>query len=442
MNRLMAGVLLLWMISGACYAEANDVLQDKAMQIHGMLHKEELNLEVTEDKRSALLRLAIVAQEGRNVDETMRISGEMLAGETDAGVLAEIYFNRGYVCAVNGRYVEAYNELNSALAAVPSHAAARRLRSRVLFQLYLLPDSPYRNTETYLLHLEDYNIALQSGMDDPMAYYGRGFVCGMLAQTDESYRAKAHADMEKFLQLTEKDPGSYRNMRAYCYEHLARSAEKEGRLRDAAALYEKAALAYDNKDSVILNHYCCIEMLQKLGDKKGVIRQLDAIIETADKPALLRGMYEWRGTEYYGLGRYGKALQDFQSEKKISPDRPDAYNNCAMALMAMKRYEEALAEADKAIELSGGRAGMRSAGLDTRADILLHMGKAAEALACHLQIDENEITGVELYTRARIYEALGEDARAAEALKHSLRLGSEKDEEAVKLLGKIAARQQ
>ena len=85
---------------------------------------------------------------------------------------------------------------------------------------------------------------------------------------------------------------------------------------------------------------------------------------------------------------------------------------------------------------------MRNAGLDTKADILLHMGKAAEALECHLQIDEDNISGVELYNRGRIYEALGEYDKAEQALKLSLQAGSEKDEEAMKLLGKIAARRQ
>ena len=64
-----------------------------------------------------------------------------------------------------------------------------------------------------------------------------------------------------------------------------------------------------------------------------------------------------RGVARYLSGQTDGALEDFRKAVELKPDYPEAYLSMASALSASRRPAEALAAADKAVELAKGRSG-------------------------------------------------------------------------------------
>lgn len=59
-----------------------------------------------------------------------------------------------------------------------------------------------------------------------------------------------------------------------------------------------------------------------------------------------------RGTIYDKMGRYEEALADYNRAIELDPSLMSAYSNRALTLSALQRYEEALADYDKALALN------------------------------------------------------------------------------------------
>jgi len=107
-----------------------------------------------------------------------------------------------------------------------------------------------------------------------------------------------------------------------------------------------------------------------------------------------------RGVLYDLVGRYQEAFDDFNHSIRINPDIGDGYLNRGVALIRMKRLDDALADVQKGISLGVSQPEI---GYYDRAVIYEQMGRIREAY----------------YDYKRSQEALpGGYAPAEEALKH------------------------
>ena len=73
--------------------------------------------------------------------------------------------------------------------------------------------------------------------------------------------------------------------------------------------------------------------------------------------------------------KYEEALEYYYEAEQLSPKPEqafDIYNDMAVALESLQRFEEAIKYADKAVELSGGKSPLI---LTNRANILIKLGK-------------------------------------------------------------------
>jgi tetratricopeptide (TPR) repeat protein len=58
-----------------------------------------------------------------------------------------------------------------------------------------------------------------------------------------------------------------------------------------------------------------------------------------------------RGSAWFNLGKYGRALHDFDRKVALEPDRASNYYDKGNSLFMSAQYRQALADYSKAIEL-------------------------------------------------------------------------------------------
>ena len=119
--------------------------------------------------------------------------------------------------------------------------------------------------------------------------------------------------------------------------------------------------------------------------------------------------FSHRGVTYWLMERYEEALADFDRALELEPDMAWAIAGRGETYRLMERYEEALADFDRALELKPDMAWA----IAGRGQVYGEMGRYEEALAdfdraLELEPDEDWY----LYNHALIYQALGQTDRA------------------------------
>lgn len=59
-----------------------------------------------------------------------------------------------------------------------------------------------------------------------------------------------------------------------------------------------------------------------------------------------------KGNEYFNKGEYAEALKQYEEAKRRNPKDAVLYNNSAICLIRMMKFNEALKEVNKALELN------------------------------------------------------------------------------------------
>ncbi|MGW4384368.1 tetratricopeptide repeat protein [Kitasatospora sp. NPDC004531] len=130
--------------------------------------------------------------------------------------------------------------------------------------------------------------------------------------------------------------------------------------------------------------------------------------QTLDRPGRALA-HRLRGIGHHGKGRYEQALADFDRAVELDPDRPEALHSRARSLIAAERYEQALADLDRAVELAPDFA----AAFATRGDTKRLAGRAQQALADldrAVELDPGRRWA--LGSRGRTYQDLGRHEEA------------------------------
>jgi tetratricopeptide (TPR) repeat protein len=118
-----------------------------------------------------------------------------------------------------------------------------------------------------------------------------------------------------------------------------------GYWKDGKTLYIRALRATQN-NCLAFNNLGLI--LFSEGDIQGAIRHYDQAINICDDVLI----YNNRGRAYMELGRYQRALEDFNRATDLQPDYADTYSNRGMAYAKLGMYQNAIADLNEAIRLS------------------------------------------------------------------------------------------
>ncbi len=100
-----------------------------------------------------------------------------------------------------------------------------------------------------------------------------------------------------------------------------------------------------------------------------------ALADTNLPPGRQASLYNDRGVAKWRLKRYDEALADFGKAIELDPDYSPAYNNRGNVHMELQRYEDAIRDFTSAIELAPAY----GAAYNNRANALLALGRIVEA---------------------------------------------------------------
>ncbi len=134
-----------------------------------------------------------------------------------------------------------------------------------------------------------------------------------------------------------------------------------------------------------------------------------------------KGLYTARALNYWRLQDNTKSLEDLDRALLLDSDYANAYNIRATVHTTAKNYEQALADVEKALELSEPGRREYLAYLDTRAHIYLNTGEYEKAKADYDAVLERGLDYPAPFLGAGLtYAALGENERAIELLQQGL----------------------
>ena len=139
-----------------------------------------------------------------------------------------------------------------------------------------------------------------------------------------------------------------------------------------------------------------------------------------------KALYISRAVNYWRLQDNTKALEGLERALMLDPDYANAYNIRATVHTTAKNYEQALADVEKALELT--ELGRRDyvAYLNTRAHIYLNSGEYEKAKADYDAVLERGLDHPAPFLGAGLtYAALGQTQRAIELLQQGVERAAE-----------------
>jgi tetratricopeptide (TPR) repeat protein len=276
-----------------------------------------------------------------------------------------------------GRKEEAINYCNKAIRINPDYATAYSNRALA-----------YDNLGQYQRAIEDYNEAIHRKPDFSLAYFNRGFLYNKLKQYEhaiEDYSKaislypdfayaynnrgavyfkldnyqRAIEDYDKAINLQPDFTAAYNNR---CSAYLKQGkeslacidAQKACAKGDCLSLEwakgkgfcrpENSEIAMDwiNKEQALWNG-------EKYADPTKAIEYLNNAIKLQQNNA---ASYSKRGTVYYNLGQYQRAIEDYSEAIRLKPDYSLAYyNRGCIYVKNPDQYEQAIKDFNKAIKL-------------------------------------------------------------------------------------------
>jgi len=245
--------------------------------------------------------------------------------------------------------------------------------------------------------------------DLPSEYVALGFLTmGVIDYYDEKF--------EETLQSLEKAedmlPESSRTISPrYFFLYRGNAFRRLQRYQDAVEEFDRAiALDPDNGDAIGVFLYKQRGLAYlNLGENEKAIADFDKSLGWEREQAVV---FYNRGSAYYGLDLFDAALADFDQALAFQPSQNWAHFVYAMrgaTYTHLARYEEALADANRAIELAQDA----SSGYFVRSVVYFKMGRLEMALADAnkaIELDPRYIGAY--YYRGQSYENLG-DLRSA-----------------------------
>jgi protein O-mannosyl-transferase len=126
---------------------------------------------------------------------------------------------------------------------------------------------------------------------------------------------------------------------------------KSGRWQQAEPMLNRALVAMPNDENV-LNAFGILQREYKhnFNQAAELFRRALAIHTIRDD--FRASLHNNLGGVYGDLEQFPSAIEQFQSAVAISPNDPEFHTNLALALAAVKRYDDAVAEADVALKIA------------------------------------------------------------------------------------------
>jgi tetratricopeptide (TPR) repeat protein len=222
---------------------------------------------------------------------------------------AEVHYDRGIALKDLNRFADALACFDKALALKPDYAEAYNSRGIVLAAVKRFDEA---------LSCFDKAIALKSD------YAGAHNNCGIVLQ-DLGRMDDALASFDKAIVL-EPDNAAAHNNRGAVLQDLKRFDDALAAFDKAMALKPDYAAAHFNRGIV----------LQEL-------KRLDGALASYDKAIALKpnsALYINRGIVLQDLRRFDDALASYDKATALKPDYAEAYNNKAICLLQMGRFEQ------------------------------------------------------------------------------------------------------
>ena len=280
-----------------------------------------------------------------------------LTGKAIADYTSAIKINPHYKEAYEGRAFayEAINEAEKAAADRQCAAETGELPTRRLIAelsgkieaaaafdpqtayLYRSRGSSLANLREFEPAIADYTVAVQIQPDDVEAYYERSQIYCRLNQIE-----KAIADLTRIIEINPDNTfirrqraGAFLNLKQYekAIRDFTRLIEIEpdndSAFNNRAAAY--AAIGEDGRAAADLERAAVIKAEKPL---KEIINYTALIEAGSDEAEVLSGHYAERGSVYYGIGEFAKAIADYTRAIELDPDYEDLY------FMRANAYEE------------------------------------------------------------------------------------------------------
>lgn len=394
-----------------------------------------LRPEMTEAERAAaaepLERLSRAVAEIRAPGSYEATSSDLDALESDDPETAWEWVNRGLALNSNGRSDEAIAAFDRAIALNPADANAWANRGIVRFW-----------ADDLVGAAEDFDKAGEINPAERIAMNGRGLIAlregrhldavvefsmSLRSQPDDAFVLRARSQAYFAMGEWDKSLADLRKLRELTpaateldFQEIAVLSEAD-RLDEAAAA-AAALVARDPADVEAIQLQASV--LTRGGDFGGAEAVLDkAIALEPDHPILLLD----RAALRLRRGGLEEARADMAIVRPIARQSAGLLNNlCWTQAVAGVDLEQALADCDAALALQPDSAGI----LDSRALVLLHLGRPADALALYdraLALEPRQAAS--LYGRGLAKQALGrvDEARAdkAAAVRLSARVAEE-----------------
>lgn len=144
----------------------------------------------------------------------------------------------------------------------------------------------------------------------------------------------------------------------------------DGRLDKAKTIYEQIIQVSPRNSSAL--HLLGVIACQQKEYEKGVGLIGKALTIGPQVPAY----YNSRGNALLALRRFNEAIDDYDKAIALRPDYADAHNNRGNAVLELGKFEEAIRHYDRAIELKAGYADA----YNNRGNALLKLGRFLEAI--------------------------------------------------------------
>ncbi len=328
--------------------------------LHELSQKQPANLVTANSQRMA--RLLLHYFEADQTSQEFLVAASNLLEEASRApafsptLLARIYGRRGMACLSSNEYQRAIADFDRALALDPAYASA-----------YLLRGIAYSSLSAHQQAIENFNRALALDSRNTFAYAHRAIANRKLKNYEQ-----AMADFDYVLLLDPQLDGA-QLLRSLTYEEFDEARRGLGDFDYILELNPYDAQAYALRGMAYYS----------LNDYQRAIQNLNHALELDPNDAQV---YASRGRVYLELGDIGQAMADFHRSLELDPydlyvglmlewvsmgqQEPDpetparlesiaatslnlyaAYVAQGIALLLRERFEEALAELDRAILL-------------------------------------------------------------------------------------------
>ena len=396
--------------------------------------------EITTDNY-LLRKMQVIAYLEKDYDRAVKFSNEILKTGLKNEDLQILYLLRSEVYVRQNNYQAAYADLSKAIdfgdLGNEAYVLSCKRRSYIFKKDFY--KGKFSNDEKMLLNQVHDLSAVINGNEVGVDVYDRANIYIKLGALNHKYYSLALKDYRRILEQKENNVYAENNTRKgfsahYCAEIYRDLKDNQKALEYysmAATLLDDSTMNVYSKNVLIENcHLERAKILQSSKDYKAALEEFNILLKMDTDNWTY---YNGRGGCYFRLKHYDEALADFHKQRELYPTRASAYNNIALSLMHLQRYDEAIEYVDQALAMEA-REVSRFSSYDNKADILLHMNKLHEAMEWINKIPEEKYSGNNWFTKARIYAALGDKEKARAAVKKAIKMDTDQMQEAKELL--------